>query len=255
MNIIRIVFFLTMLVPTILFAYNKSLGVEAINNAKREKEYLFIFFSKTQNEKTIQSEKIFDRAVAKLKNQVKFVKIKTDDPLEKFFIAKFNLERSPMPFVLVVAPNGAITGGFPSFTEKRLSDAIISSGAASCLKALQEHKLVLLCLQNKNTHSNQVALKAVRDFKSDPRFNKATEIVAIDPSDIKEHIFLKQLEVSVNTSSAMTLLISPPAIVVAKYQGPITKDQLAADLKKMSSGCCASGKCCSGGCSGNGCRQ
>jgi hypothetical protein len=255
MNMIRKVFFLALLVPTILYAHDKSLGIEAINNAERQKEYLFIFFSKTQSEKTLQSEKIFDKAVSKLKNQVKFVKIKTDDPLGKPIIKKFNLERSPMPFVLVVAPNGAITGGFSSFTEKQLLEAIISSGAASCLKVLQEHKLVLLCLQNKNTHNNQVALKAVRDFKSDPRFTKASEIVAIDPSDVKEHTFLKQLDVNVSSSSAMTVLISPPAVVVAKYQGPITKDQLAGDLKKMSSGCCASGKCCSGECGGNGCRQ
>ena len=52
-----------------------------------------------------------------------------------------------MPLVLAVAPNGAITGGFPlKLTEQDVAGAFVSPGTAGCLKAMQARKLVLLCV-------------------------------------------------------------------------------------------------------------
>ena len=55
---------------------------------------------------------MFDQVAEKIGDQAIFVKVKANDPSENRIIEKFNLKRSPMPFVLVLAPNGAITGGF-----------------------------------------------------------------------------------------------------------------------------------------------
>lgn len=222
-------------------------GFTAIQNAANENRYLFIFFYKDQSEKTLQMQKIFDQAMQKLHEQANFIKVKANDPSEKPLIDKFNLKRSPMPLVLVLAPNGCIVGGFPSvFTEQQLTDSFVSAGSASCLKALQDRKLVILCLQNGRTKNNESALEGVRDFKADPRFASATEIVVIDPSDTQEHKFLKQLSLDGQSPQAMTILISPPAEVVGKYEGPLTKAQLMADLQRATSGCCPEG-CCPGG--------
>ena len=136
-----------------------------------ENKHLFIFFYKDLNEKTLRLQNVFDQAMQKLGEQSKSIKVKANDPSEKSIIERFNLKRSPMPFVVVLAPNGAVTGGFPSFTEEQLLDSISSPGAASCLKALQDRKLVLLCLQNSQTANNEAALKGVKDFKADPRFS------------------------------------------------------------------------------------
>lgn len=236
-----------------LFASGEN-SIEAIQSASKENKYLFIFFYKGMNEKTIQLQKIFDQTMQKLGEQSSWIKILSTDPNEKSVIDRFNLKRTPMPFVLVLAPNGAITGGFTSFTEEQLVDSFTSIGAARCLKALQERKLVLLCLQNNQTINNDAALKGVKEFKADQRFTNATEVVIINPSDKDEHKFLNQLSLDTYPNQAITVLISPPAEIIGTYQGPITKEKMLADLQKASSDCCGSEGCCPGGsCPGGKC--
>lgn len=231
------------------FASNSlfSAGIDVMQEASKENKHLFIFFYKDLNERTLSLQNVFDKAVQKLGEQSTSNKVKANDPSEQAIIEKFNLKRSPMPFVLVLAPNGAVTGGFPSFTEDQLLSSISSPGAASCLKALQDRKLVLLCLQNSQTANNEAALKGVREFKSDARFSNATEIVVIDPSNVIEHKFLNQLAIDTHPIQATTVLMSPPAEIIATYQGSVTKNQLVSDLQKASSGCCGPGGCCPGG--------
>ena len=218
----------------------------AIQKAAAESKYIFLFFYKDKNESTLHLQKVLDQTLIKLK-EVKSLSINLNDPSEKPIINRFKLKGTPMPFVIVLAPNGAITGGFSTFTQQQLINSIISPGAASCHKALQERKLVILCLQNEKTANNKSALQAANEFKADPRFAKATEIVMIDPSDIREHAFLKQLDLNLHSSESMTVLIYPPAVVIGKHEGVTTKEQLVSNLKQTTSGC-GEGKCCPGGC-------
>ncbi len=240
-----LIFFTLMSLP--LFA-ESSKGIE---NAANENKYLYIFFYKDQNEKTNHLQTIFDKAAEQLGEQAKFLKVQASDPSEKPLIDRFNLKRAPMPFVIVLAPNGAVMGGFPSFTQQQLIDSLSSSGAASCLKALQEKKLALICLQNSQTKENEAALKAVNEFKADTRFKNGTEIIMIDPSDVKEQKFLNQLNLNTQSSQAITTLISPPSQIIGTYHGAVTKAQLVSDVEKATSQPCCPGGCCPGGKCGN----
>lgn len=245
MRILKLLFCLGLL----CFSSNSlfATGINAIQEASREQKYLFIFFYKDLNSKTLEQQKVFDQAMQQFGDEARSIKVKANDPSEKPIIDKFDLKRTPMPFVLVLAPNGAVTGGFPSFTEAQLLSSICSPGAADCLKALQDRKLVLLCLQNNQTAYNETAMQGVKEFKSDARFSEATQIVIIDPSNTTEHRFLNQLSLNTQPLQATTVLISPPADVIATYQGPVTKNQIVSDLQKASSGCCGPGGCCPGG--------
>lgn len=222
-------------------------GSDAIQQASSANSPIFIFFYKEQNEKTDKLQAVFDQALQKMGSQVRAVKVNITDPAEKGLVDRFNLKRSPMPFVIALAPNGAITGGFPSFTEEQLVDALTSVGASKCIKALQDKKLVILALQNSQTTQNEAALKGARDFKADGRFANATEIVTIDPQDANEQKFLNQLGANLQSSEAVTLLISPPAEIIGKYTGATDKNQMVSDLEKATSGCCCPGGCCPGG--------
>ena len=52
------------------------------------------------------------------------IAVNITDALEKAIVAKFDLSGDPMPLVLTIAPDGAITGGFPTkFEEQQLLDA------------------------------------------------------------------------------------------------------------------------------------
>jgi len=167
---------------------------------------------------------------------------------EKEFVQKYGLANAPMPLVLAFAPNGAITGGFPAtqLTEQRLQDALVSSGMQKCLKALQEGKLVLVCVQNGSTKSNDAALQGVNDFKADAKFAKVTEIVKIDPTVAAEQKFLSQLKIDPKATEATTAVLAPPGRVLATFNGATEKKTMEAALQKASSGCGpgASSGCC-----------
>lgn len=248
MHLLRLFFFVGMLFLEVSTFAALDSGTSAIQNAASKNKSLLIFFYKERNEKTAKFEKIFDQAINRLGIEVESIKINANDTVEKPIIEKFKLKRTPMPFVLILTPNGAVIGGFSSFTEEQLVNSITSKGAAQCLKALQDRKLVLLCLQNNRTSHNEGALSGVKEFKEDSRFGNATEIVVIDPSDVQEQKFLKQLGLDLTSSQALTVLISPPAEIISTYKGFVTKNKLIADLQNATSGCCGAGGCCPGGC-------
>lgn len=224
-------------------------AMAAIEQAARAKKYLFLFFSKDSLEPTRAMHAVFQGAMAKLAERADSLKVDLNDPAEKDVIAKFALDRAPMPLVLALAPNGAITGGFPTkFEEKDLLDAFATPCTEQCMKHLQANKLVLLCVQNPQTKSNNEALQAVRDFKADARFGEATEIVVLDPSDKAEAKFLTDLKVDPATSQAVTAFLAPPGAAIALFEGPVTKDALVKTLETAMSSSCAGGSCGPGGC-------
>jgi len=248
MHLLKVIFFCGLLSISSLSLKARESSIIATHEAENENRYIFIFFYKDQSEKTVRLEKIFDQAMQGLSAQAKSIKVNINEPSQQSVVEKFNLKRSPMPLVIVLAPNGAVTGGFYAFDEALLTDAITSVGAAKCLRALQDRKLVILCLQNAHTSNNESVLKEIKDFKEDARFANATEIVVIDPLNPEEQKFLGQFSIDAQSKEAITLLISPPAEVIGTYDGSVTKDQLITDLQKATSGCCGPGGCPGGKC-------
>jgi hypothetical protein len=219
-----------------------------LSRAATANKYLFVFVTENNDDATQAARKTFETAAGKLADQAAWITVDRTDAAEKEFVQKYGLAQAPMPLVLAFAPNGAITGGFPAaqLTEQRLRDALVSPGMQHCLKALQERKLVLVCVQNGNTKSNDVALQGVNDFKADARFAKVTEVVKIDPTVAAEAKFLGQLQIDPKATEATTALLAPPGAVLAKFTGATEKKTLEAALQKASSGCGpgASSGCC-----------
>jgi hypothetical protein len=212
-------------------------GIAALDRAAATGKYLLIVFYRSDDDSTRAMKKVVAGAAAKLASKANSITINVADAAEKDIVAKFGVDRAPMPLSLVVAPTGAVTGGFPGkVTEQQLSAAFVGPATASCLKALQDNKLVLLCVQNASTGSNDAALKGAREFKADARYEKVTEIVTVDPSDATESKFLGQLKIDPKTSQAVTALIAPPGSVVAKYAGATDKNTLVAALTAATSG-------------------
>jgi len=223
-------------------------GTAAMQQAAGANNYLFAFFYEKDDEKTQAARKIFDAAVQKVSPTPLTVAVDRSTPGEKDIVQKFGVDRAPMPLVLALAPNGAVTGGFTAadLTEQRLLDAVASPGMQLCLKALQERKLVFICLQNGSTKDNDAAMKGVNEFKADAQFAAATEIVKVDPSDAKEIRLLAQIKADPQTKTATTAFLAPPGVLVAKIDGPTSKDVLAASLQKALASCApgAGSSCC-----------
>jgi hypothetical protein len=223
-------------------------GTSAMRRATEANHYLFAFFYEKDDEATRAARKTFDEAVKKITPAPQSVAVDRTSPAEKDVVGKFGVDRAPMPLVLAIAPNGAVTGGFKAvdLTEERLRDAVVSAGLQACLKGLQDRRLVLVCLQNGRTEANDAAMKGVNEFKADPQFGGMTEVVKVDPSDSKETKLLAQLKADPKAKTAATAFLAPPGVVVAKIDGPTTKDALMASLQKAMSSCApgAGAGCC-----------
>lgn len=215
----------------------KATGIAAVDRATAAGKYLLMVFYRNDDDSTKAMKKVVASAASKFASKANSITINMADAAEKEIIAKYQVDRAPMPLALVVAPSGAITGGFPSkVTEEQLSGSFVSPGLANSLKALQDGKLVLLCVQNASTKSNDAAMRGVNAFIADSRFAKSTEVVKIDPTDDRELKFLTQVRIDPKTSEAVTALMAPPGSVVAQYKGATDMDVMIAALAAKQAG-------------------
>jgi type II secretory pathway pseudopilin PulG len=219
-----------------------SKGMAAVEHAAKAKKYLFIFFHSGDSEQTASMRETFNAAVDKVSKKAQRVEIDVTDATETAVIDKYGVRGAPMPLVLAVAPNGAVTGGFPApFAEEQILSALASPVLERSLKALQEQKAVLLCLQNGHTALNDAAMKGVNDLRADPAYSSAVEVIVLDPSDAAEAKLLSMLKVDPKTAQAITVCLVPPGRAVATLSGATTKEMIAGSLKGGGGGCCPAG--------------
>ena len=219
--------------------FNDGNGFTAIEHASQANKHLFIFFYENDSGKTRTIRKTFESAMSLISNDAQWVAVDRNSPSEKGIVEKFRVQTAPMPLVLALAPNGAVTGGFlgQEMNEEKLHSSLASPCMQKCLKALQERKLVFLCAQNKDTKFNVAAMRGVNDFKSDPQFAQFTEIITIDPADAAEKKFIKQLKIDSEPDEAITAFMAPPGMVIGKFEGSTDKDMLLATLQRAMASC------------------
>ncbi len=219
-------------------------GVTLVRAAKASK-YVFVFAYRAEDEPTKAARKALDTAMEKLNERAITAALLVTDPLEKELVAKYGLDRAPLPLILAIAPNGAVTRSFTgTIAPAQFETAFVSAGMQKCLKALQDRKLVLISVQNDKTQHNAEALKGVKEFAADPQNAKTTELVTLDPTDKAEEAFLKQIKVDPKTTEAVTVFMAPPGTIVATYQGETKKDTLVAAAKTAAKGCDPKSGCC-----------
>ncbi len=205
----------------------------SLSSFATEKAYTFIFFYKTDDAEKQQMEKVFDSAVEQVKEKVKAKKVDIDDKSEKVLVEKYDLQKAPMPFVMVFAPNGAITGAFIApLDNKELTQAFVSPTTEAILQPLQEGKLLFLMVQNNKTKKNQEALNGVNEFQADAKYRDATEIITLDPSDPQEGELLEKIEVDPKTKEAVTVFFLPPGEMIGKFTGATNKAEIESTLQQ-----------------------
>jgi hypothetical protein len=221
----------------------------ALELAQRSDRYLYVFLSKSEDQPTASMRKVFRKYVEGIKDRADAVEISVTAASERSFIDQYGLSRAPMPLALAFAPNGVATGGFhTNFTADDLAGGMVSPIAAECMKSLQDGQLVLLCVQNDKTTNNDAARAGADAFASDPNYRGAARLLDLDPANPAESSFLKDLEVSPETSTAVTVLLAPPGSPIAKFEGATTKAAFVEAVSKASSSCCPGGSCGPGGC-------
>ena len=221
----------------------------ALGKASQENKFVFLLVRDKQDEAIAAVKKTVEATVQKVADKAIALELDRNLPAEKETVEKYGLLRAPMPLVLVIAPNGAVTLGMvgDKATSEKLEAALVSQGLQRLIKAMQDRKLVLLCVQNANTKSNDAAMQGAKDFKADPRFGNDVEIIQVDPADANEEKLFSQLKIDPKTTEAVTTLLAPPGAAIGTFSGPTTKEKIEAALISATSGGCGSG-CASSGC-------
>ena len=223
-------------------------AAEALEKAGNSDKYVYALFYNQENDQTAKARNLIESARDKISRKSQEVDINISDPAEQDVVAKFGASRSPMPLLLVLAPNGAIMGGFPVYQlgdDAKLVDAVGSKASEQALKALQQKNMVALCVQNRKTAENAGSMRSVQDFLKDPKYGPMTAVVTADPADPADAKFLSKLGVDLNSPIATTVLLAPPGAVIGTFQGAVQKDKLVAAVQAAAApkagGCCPSG--------------
>lgn len=211
-----------------------SPGEQAVATAAESNQFSFVMFYRSYDAAAQAMYGTVKSTLSERRDAV-IVPVQIGNKEEQTLIKQFDATRIPMPAVAVLAPNGAVCSVFPQrVTSQQLTAAIVSPGQASCLKALQDKQIVLLCAQP--TRSAEIP-HGVRQFRADKLFSSRTKVVTVLANDPNEAKFLKQLRVPTNQRTSVVSLMAPPGVMIGVFNGSITHNELARKLA-------AAGKCC-----------
>lgn len=218
-------------------------AMQALKKAALANRHLLVFMYARDDEATRAGRTKFDVEAAKLAGQADRVVLDRAAGADAELVARYSLRTAPTPLILMFAPNGAVTGGFRAadVTAEKLTKMLASPAKQRCLSALQERKLVLLCVQNATTPSAGEARVGAEAFKADARFGDSTELVTVDPADASERDFLAELKVPEEPSRARTVFLAPPGVMLGVFEGATTASTFEMALAKATSGGCGSG--------------
>ena len=220
-----------------------------LDPTSREARYQFLLFWKQADAATSQARQTLDAFASQQDRELIVSDIRVGDPATQDLVKQYGVSRAPMPLVLAVAPNGAVTEAIMHpIDDKKLAAAIVSPASADCLKGMQDGKIVFVCVRSKRKKTEKGVLDGVYEFAADDNYREATQIVRVDPADPQEGAFLKQLKIDPQTSSPVTVMVAPSGGMLGTYVGPTTKAEFVKTLTDSKSSCCPGGKCGPNGC-------
>lgn len=166
-----------------------------------------------------------------------------DNPSNKEIANKYGIQTGQLPMLLVIAPNGVVTGGFPAnVTADQLKTSVsVSDLMLKVLKPLQEQKVALVALQNSATKFNTESWAGVTDFANDANYKNLTTAIKADPAATGSQDFIKQCQLVGPVTEATVVVLLPPGRIGKVLTGKLTK----ADILKSLQTCTAGSGCCS----------
>lgn len=227
-----------------------SAGQAALDKAAAANKYAFVFFWRDKNPQTDKAWAALKPLADKLPDSAAVVAVKVSDANEQKLVARYGVDRVKLPMVLAIAPCGAITKAITGeINDDQLQAAFVSPCTQHCLKALQDNKLVFVCVTDGESLPPADAVpQGVQEFKADQRFGPSTEVVLLNAKDTAEAGFLETLKVDASQAKPLTVFLAPPGSVIGQFDARATKDDFVKQVAASQSNPCAGGKCGPNGC-------
>jgi hypothetical protein len=206
--------FLMVLAALPVLASAASASTEsALKDAAKAKKHFFALFVRAKDEKCDKMRALFAEAQRQPGERAIYHVATVSDKAEAAFIRKYRIDRAPLPLTLVFAPNGAVVKAFEGevVTREALDGAYASPLLADTLKALQEQRIVLLCVQGKATRHNKESLDAAQAVVRDEKARDYMVVMQVALEDDKSADLMKPLEVAPGTEEPPSSSSFPPA--------------------------------------------
>lgn len=211
-------------------------GFVASKKASAEGKFLLVYYYDTENASEFKTS--FDTLSVKLAEAADVVRIDAKNPAESWLVERYRVQQAPFPIVLVVAPNGAVTGSFAkTLPEERLKATLVSPATQECLLGMQQRKLVFVCVQGQTSVENKAAMDGVEQFAKDAKFGNFTTIVKVDPKDARESQLLNRLKITATDSAPQTVLLAPTGQLIANWKGATSKTAIMNKVKGLTKSC------------------
>ncbi len=155
------------------------------------------------------------------------------------------------PLVLILAPNGAITGHFHGL--KSLADverSFVSPTMADILKAMQGSKVIFLRVLNDESEGRKETIKATDAVGK--LLKDSAAVVTLDPGSDEDSRLVEMLGLKPPLSEAVTFVVSPKGQIVDRIDGAPSRRQVLAGFQKALAGGSGCGGGGGGGCGGGG---
>lgn len=235
--------------PGMTAAAGTSSAESVIRASASRNRYVLVTFYKKNNAASTKMLEAAKKLQGKYSSRADFVSVDVGSSANRAVISRYGADRSPIPITMVIAPNGAVTAGYPNEIKSTdISDAFVSKGMADVLKALQDGKLVALCIQNSKTKHNKESLAAAQGLNKEAKFRGVVQVIKVDPSNRAEAGLLKICKADAGSDEAQLVVFAPPGRVVGKFDGAAKTSTIAATLVKSTGGGCSGGSCGPGGC-------
>lgn len=215
----------------------------AIAEASAAGQFLCLVFYETKDASLtalLSSIETFKKTSAK---NISVYKADVNDPANQETKDKYFVTKGDLPMLLVIGPNGAITGGAPkTVTAEQLTQfTSFSDLMLKVVKPLQEQKVVLVALQNPSTKFNTDSWAGVNAFANDTNYKKFVTAVKADPTATGSQDFIKQCQLIPPILQATVVVLIPPGKIAKVLTGKTTKEDILKSLQacKAGSGCCS----------------
>jgi len=144
-----------------------------------------------------------------------------------------------IPSVIVVSPDGVVTGGVRGIPEvDDIARALVPGRMPRVIAALQKNKVVLLLILGKGRDDEEPSLKSVEAFHR--IFRKSVEVVELDPSVEEDAETLRYLGIDSGGVKSFEVVMLSTSGVVAVLTPPLDMKQLIGSFQRVllsKSGC------------------
>ena len=207
---------------------------EGIQASAKSGKYTYIMFYREHDGATRQMASAIDRQVSKTPELTSWVKVNVKDRSAAGLIKKYDATRLPMPTVMGVAPNGAITCVCQlKVSQEQLDNAILTPRYCKMVKKLQEQKITVVCLQPVR---GGFVPAGVTQLEKDPNLKKYVVRVSASADDVREARFFERMRVKTNIRKPVVLMFAPPGVYLGTFNAEVSGQELANVIHK-------SGKC------------